>query len=282
MPGTQRFKERRWFELWVRESYTIRQLAALSGHSPAKLKRIKNIWLEQEPVESFDYARHRYLLFDGTYFHKNGCLITFMDSLTHRIIFNAYVDKEGYHSVRPFLLQLKTQGLSPVAITVDGHIKVLRALREVWPRVRIQRCLYHIQREGLRWLRTSPKTQAARDLRALLGGLHRIQTTTDQQTFRWAYRRWLRTYRDFIQTLPNTSVAFKDLKRTVALIRHALPDMFRYLKDPRIRATTNLLESFYSRLKADFRRHRGLSETHKRAYLRWYCYFKNQKITNTA
>ena len=280
-PFNKRYKEQLWFKLWILESYSIRRLCVLSGHSRSKLQRIKNYWLSRLPQETFDYGEYKYLLFDGTYFHKQGCLIILMDALTQKVIFNAYIDKEGYYSVLPFLLRLKKQGLRPWAIAIDGHQKVLMAIREVWPETTIQRCLYHIQREGLRWLRTFPKTQAGKDLRTILGNLHRIKSGLDRDLFWQIYRNWLKTYKTLVRSLPSSSVAFKDLKRTMALINHAIPNMFHYLKDSRVPATTNILESFYSRLKSDFRRHRGLSESHKRAYLHWYCYFKNQQITNT-
>ena len=51
--------------------------------------------------------------------------------------------------------------------------------------------------------------------------------------------------------------------------------MFHYLKEPNIPSTTNALEGYYSPLKADYRRHRGLSQKHKIHYLKWYCFFKN-------
>lgn len=249
---------------------------AFSGHSRNKLERIKNFWLSQSPIAFFNYRRYHYLLFDGTYFHKDGCLLVLMDVPSQTVIFNAYVDKEGYYSVYPFLSRLKEQGLNPHALTVDGHHTVLRAFKEVWPGLRIQRCLCHIQREGLRWLRTFPKTQAGCDLRVILGGLHRIKSVRDRSRFLESFAQWERTHETFVRSLSSASVAFKDLKRTRSLIRHATPDMFHYLEDPKIVNTTNLLEGFFSRLKADFRRHRGLSETHKRDYLKWYCYFKNQ------
>ena len=40
-------REKTWFELWIRESFSIRQISNHSGHSESKLKRIKNYWLEQ-------------------------------------------------------------------------------------------------------------------------------------------------------------------------------------------------------------------------------------------
>lgn len=82
----------------------------------------------------------------------------------------------------------------------------------------------------------------------------------------------------FVRSLPLSNIAFKDLKRTMVLLNNALPYMFYYLKEPNIPATTNVLEGFYSRLKADYRRHRGLSQKHKIHYLKWYCFFKNNNI----
>ena len=151
----------------------------------------------------------------------------------------------------------------------------MRAIRLTWPRTRIQRCLYHIQREGMRWLRTYPKTQAGRELRSLLRTLCAVKSVKDRNAFINNYRAWIAKYKDFVKALPADNVAFKDLKRAIVLINNALPNMFHYLKERNISSTTNTMEGFYSRLKADYRRHRGLSQQHKIHYLKWYCFIKN-------
>ncbi len=150
----------------------------------------------------------------------------------------------------------------------------------VWPQVRLQRCLYHIQHEGMRWLRSYPKTEAGKELRVILSQLSWIKTLTERNSFITKYGKWLMKYEGFIKALPKSTVAHKDLKRTIVLINHALPDMFYYLEDQQVHSTTNALEGFHSRLKADYRPHRGLSKEHKISYLNWYCYFKNIEISN--
>jgi len=252
----------------------------LSGYSKSKLKRIKNHWLEQLPKEQFDYPKHRYLICDATYFHKDGCFLNLMDAKDQKIIAHTYVAKESFKAAYPWFLCLKDQGLDPGFITMDGEKSVMRAARMIWPCATIQRCLYHIQREGMRWLRTHPKTQAGSELRALLSRLSAIKSFKDQDFFFDLYRKWLVTHKDFIWSLPNSTVAIKDLKRTTVLLKNALADMFHYLKDPNIHHTTNALEGFYSRLKSDYQRHRGLSKKHRLNYLSWYCYFKNQRNIN--
>lgn len=269
------YKEQHWFNLWIKEGYSIRQLSKISGHSKSKLERIKNYWLSRLPKEQIDYASYKYLIYDGTYFHKNGCLIILMNTQKQNIISNTYAHKEGGKTVYPWFESLKKHGLNPRYIVMDGEQTVTKAIRAIWPKVKVQRCLYHIQREGMRWLRTYPKTTAGKELRSLLCTLCSIKSIKERNQFIANYKAWLNKYRNFVKSLSTSNIAFKDLKRTIALINNAMPDMFHYLREPNIPATTNILEGFYSRLKADYRRHRGLTQKHKINYLKWYCYLKN-------
>lgn len=204
-----------------------------------------------------------------------------MNAQDQKIISHIYDHKEGYQSAYPWFSGLKERGLNPRYITMDGERNVMRAVREIWPQATIQRCLYHIQREGMRWLRTYPKTQAGKELRSLLNTLCSIESVKEQDVFTQDFENWLRKYINFVKSLPKNIVAFKDIKRAIVLINNSLPDMFHYLKDPNVHKTTNALESFYSRLKSDYRRHRGLTQEHKIKYLTWYCHLKNGLNTNT-
>lgn len=248
----------------------------MSGYSEAKLKRIKNFWLGKEtPVLSHDiYQRAKYLIFDGTYFHKNGCLAIMMNHGTKNILSYSYIDKESYHNVYPVLMDLRQKGLDPKAITMDGHRFVIQAIFDVWPGVLIQRCLYHIQRQGLQWLRVYPKTEAGRELKFILKSVTSIKSEKDKLVFITNYSDWYYKYKDLIKRLPRNSVANIDLKKAMGLINNALPDMFHYIDDPFIAPTSNLLENFYSQLKHSYRSHRGLTEKHKISYLKWFCYLK--------
>ncbi len=260
------------------ESYSIRQLSKLSGYNTFTLKGIKNYWLKQTPKEDIDYSVIKYLVYDATYFHKDGGLMNLMNAETKKIIAHTYVQKESFKEAYPWFRELKQQGLAPRYITTDGEQSVLRAMRMVWPQAKLQRCLYHLQHEGMRWLRSSPKTEAGRRLRMLLSQLSQIKTTEERDSFIFCYREWLKAYADFVRALPCNTVAYKDLKRTIVLINNALPEVFYYLEDSQVHSTTNALESFHSRLKADYQRHRGLRREHRISYIHWYCYFKN-KVT---
>jgi transposase-like protein len=264
-----------WFKLWVVENYSVRQLCQISGYSASKITRIKNHWLDQIPEDQIDYSQVHYLIYDATYFHKDGCLLNLMNAINQRVISHIYVKKESYLDAYPWFSSLKRQGLDPECITTDGEQSTIRALKQVWPNAKLQRCLYHIQHEGMRWLRTYPKTEAGRQLRKILSTLCNIKTVKERRLFIRDYRLWLTQYHDFIRTLPKNIIAFKDLQRTIVLINNALPDMFYYLDDNKVFSTTNALEGFHSRLKTDYQRHRGLSKQHRINYIYWYCYLKN-------
>ena len=216
------------------------------------------------------------MIYDATYFHKDGCLLNLMNAIERKIIAHLYVEKESFKDAYPWFVSLKQQGLNPQYITTDGERSILRAMRLVWPKTMLQRCLYHLQHEGKRWLRTYPKTAAAKELRTILSGLSRIKTVEERNDFIAKYYAWVTCYKGYILSLPRTDVASKDLRRTMVLINNALSDMFYYLADGNVPATTNALEGFHSRLKADYRRHRGLTRDHRIKYFHWYCFFKNE------
>ena len=253
----------------------------MSGYSHFKLKQIKNYWLRQPPPEERSYQNVKHVIYDATYFHKDGCLINLMNATDQSMVAQVYVNRESYKDAYPWFMRLKQAGLDLHYVTMDGERSIIRALKMAWPDVKLQRCLYHIQHEGMRWLRTYPKTEAGKSLRWILTRLSSIKTIKERDRFIGDYRNWLTGYKDFIASLPISTIAFKDLQRTVVLINNALPDMFRYLTDPRIPATTNALEGFHSRLKTDYQRHRGLTRKHRIQYIRWYCYFKNYRNSNT-
>ena len=262
------------------EHYSIRQLSNLSGHSPSKLKRIKNYWLEKSPPEPEDLRPFKYLVLDGTYFHKDGCLITLMSGTNQMILSSLYIPKEGFSFIQRWLLELKNRGLEPKAFTIDGERSALRAIPSLWPFAKIQRCLYHIQHEGCRWLRSYPKTEAGKALRRLLLVLTSIKSVKERNSFISAYRYWLVKNQAFVISQPMHIKANFDLKRTISLLCNALPDMFYYLMDPHIQSTTNILEGWHSRLKRSYRQHAGLSQRHKIQFLKWFSYFENQQKTN--
>jgi len=198
-----------------------------------------------------------------------------MDNATARVIGHRYHYRENYACCHGLFAQLKARGLDPLAITIDGNTSVIRALKAVWPEITVQRCMAHIQRQGLAWLRRYPKLEASRQLRKILLGIADIRDEQGRQAFRNDFIDWEKQYGGSVKALPSTDKVYGDLQRARSLIVHALPDMFHYLEERCIAATTNKLEGYFSRLKELYRRHRGLSKKHRQNYFVWYIHLKN-------
>ena len=252
----------------------------MSGYGVKKIKNIIRYWMEQDiPETRIDLAQCRYLLFDGTYFKKTNCLVILADNSSNRIIKGEYLKRENYYSAFAIFSDLKVAGLYPRTMTIDGNTTAIKAVKEIWPNTIIQRCIVHIQRQGLSWLRRNPKNQAAIELRKLLLFLTKIHLKQDKDIFINGFNSWEKQFGNLVLALPKNDKVFSDLQRTRSLIAHSLPDMFHFLDDPNIPSSTNKVEGIFSKTKENFRLHKGLRKENRRKYFQWYIYFKNRRIS---
>jgi hypothetical protein len=254
------------------EGYSARQLSSQSGHSASKLYRVINGCLERTPPRSllaFDQCQH--FILDGTYLHRPRGLLALMDAKTRTLVSGQYgVSESSEPQLLKFFEPLIRDGLCPHSFTVDGNSHVMKVLRKLWPNITVQRCLVHIQRQGLAWCRRSPKTAYARRLRLIFLQVTRIRTEDDRDIFLDAVTDWERIYGSTIRYRPETGRVFSDIKRARSMLLRALPEMFHYLDDPQIPNSTNGLEGYFSRLKSHYRQHRGLREQKRGNYFDWY------------
>jgi len=196
-----------------------------------------------------------------------------MDANSYRIISGGYdVRESSERQLTLFFQSLKNQGLQPNSFTVDGNPQVIRAIRMIWPEIIIQRCLVHIQRQGLSWCRSSPKTVSARKLRILFLQVSHIETSRQRDQFLENFIQWEQKYGQDIQRKPGKGYVFSDIKRARSMLLKALPSMFYYLEDSRITSNTNGLEGYFSRLKGHYRQHRGLTKSKLENYFEWYLF----------
>ena len=253
------------------EGYTIRQLAIQSGYSRSTISRIINYWLDRTPKESVDLSRFKYLVLDGTYLIKRRIVVVGLaDPVARSLVTGCYGLKEGEARMRDYCFYLRDKGLTPLSITIDGLRQVHTMLEDVWPEARIQRCLVHIQRQGLSWCRRDPKTAAVKHLHRLFCRVMDITTMKQRNEFLAAWQAWEERFGQPIASRPSRGKVFSDVKRARSLLFYALPYMFHYLDDPLIPRSTNWIEGYFSRLKARYRQHRGLSEKHRANYFAWY------------
>ena len=261
-----------WFVKWITEGYSVRQLSEISGHHPTKLRRLIEQGLRQNPpVFTESLSKFQYLIFDGTFLHRPVSIVTMMDAKTNRIIAGQYgISEFSMSQLYMFFEPLKQKGLIPISYTIDGNPHVFKVLKELWPNIIIQRCLVHIQRQGMSWCRRFPRRTDAKHLRNIFKQVCYIDNDKQKQQFIELFENWQQRFGFQIHAQPEKGKVFSDIRRARSMLINAIPDMFHYLEDFNIPKTTNALEGYYSRLKQHYRLHRGLRKEKLHTYFNWY------------
>ena len=193
-----------------------------------------------------------------------------MDAADNSIVTGGYGIKEKFRELINFFEQLKQQSLKPKSFTTDGNTAILMALKTVWPKVIIQRCLVHIQRQGLMWCRINPKRIEGKTLRKLFLMVTDIHNRSSAEKFLQDFFSWDEKYGRKLLAGKTSGWVVSDIVRARSMLLKALPDMFHFLVDPSISKTTNGLEGYFSRLKAKYQQHRGLGTVYRTDYFKWY------------
>lgn len=194
-----------------------------------------------------------------------------MDADKNTVIKGEYGVRENSEpQLMSFFDALKQKGVNPFSCTVDGNPQAIRTLRKAWPKIKIQRCLVHIQRQGIRWCRQQPKRTEAKKLREIFTLIPNICYVQEREHFLKTVDQWEQRYGKCIADQPEKGRVFSDIKRARSMLLNAIPNMFHYLSDPGIPKTTNALEGYFSRMKKHYRNHAGLTEHKLKNYFEWY------------
>jgi len=281
-PSVSKSNQFVWFRKWIIDKQTLSLLSTQCGLSVSTLKRLFNSYLSIPPVLNVYPSERVNLLIDGTYFSNGICLIVYRDNTIKFTQLYRITDGEWFEELAEDLSNLIELGVQIESITCDGHKALLKAIKVVCPGVTLQRCLIHIQRMCLVWLSKKPKSDSGKDLRKIISRLHKIETKEEKNYWLVDIVKWHKQYGNFIKekSINPLSGRFwythKMVRRSFMTIKNALPDMFKYLDNPRIPKSTNGLESFFGHLKGNLNIHRGLSYKHRKQFIQWYLYFKNQ------
>ena len=198
-----------------------------------------------------------------------------MNAKDHNVITGQYeISENSQPQLRSFFEPLIAKGLSPRSCTADGNPRVIRILKTLWPNIVIQRCIVHVQRQGLMWCRQNPQRFDAKELRHIFLQVPCIKSHKQKNHFLEQVHKWELLYGIYIDAQPEHGKVFSDLKRARSMLLKAIPHMFHFLDDPSIPPTTNGLEGYFARLKQHYRHHRGMAPSKRHNYFQWYFHFR--------
>lgn len=219
----------------------------------------------------------RVLVVDGTSVMKRKrMLLIAADGQTSRPVSWMDCPRECYDSWLVFLRDLSLRGVTPEFVVCDAQRGLLKAICEVWPRVKTQRCLIHVVRQSCIWLTQHPQTRAGRELLVLVKGLVAIQTKRQKRRWVRKFHKWFKRHNTFLKERsygPSGKwwYTHRKLRGTRSLLKNAIPDLFRFVTDHSIPKTSNHVEGgLNARLKELFRCHRGCSLQRKLILAAWY------------
>ena len=264
------------FVMWLTTKSTLQQVAKETGVSTQTLHAwFRPLWTDSpKPVP---ITNVRVLVLDGTsVVHRQCMLLIAGDADRIKPVSWLPVGREAYDTWHAFLHKLFLDGTQPPVVVCDGQRGLLKAIHEVWPATKIQRCLVHVIRQSCAWLTQNPKTRAGRELLVLVQKLSTIRTKRQKRRWIRAFRYWYRKHDRFLKERTYASTGHwwythRKLRGTRSLLRNAIPDLFRFVTDPSIPRTSNHVEGgLNARIKELFRCHRGFRPNKKVALASWY------------
>lgn len=264
------------FVRWITSKATLIDIAADAEVSIQTILRwFRPLW--SDPPEPRPRSNVRVLVLDGTSVVPRKCMLLIAgDGDRYAPVSWMPTQRECHESWSVFLVRLAKAGIEPSVVVCDGQRGLLKAICEVWPRAKIQRCLVHIIRQACAWLTQNPKTKAGKTLLILVQQLSAIRTKRQKRRWIRAFKNWYRTHDRFLKERTYALsghwwYTHRKLRGTRSLLRNAIPDLFRFVTDPSIPRTSNHVEGgLNARIKELFRCHRGFKPAKKLALASWY------------
>jgi len=249
--------------------------------SNRSISRLFKMYLNQAPEIPVKHKGHVHLIIDGTYLPNGLCLILYYDHDIRYVQLYRSGSSEKLREITQDLKALKLLGVQLYSVTCDGHRSILKAVKKVYPNAIIQRCLIHVKRQCGLYLSKKPKLQESKELLAIVNRLTKVKTPYQCSDWLLSLHNWYQQHKEVL-----TEESFNEqtgqywkthdrLHRAYTHLFEAIPNLFCYLNDPEIPATSYRLESFFKHLKEKLLLHSGLRLEAKRNFIKWYLHFKN-------
>lgn len=162
-----------------------------------------------------------------------------------------------------------------VSFTVDWSKQIKKAIKEVYPNAKIQRCLTHIQRQVKNYISNNPKSQCWKDLQRLIT----FKNFENKNKFLKKFYLWENKYSTFLKEKSFKWVKYwythKKIRWARSHIKNAIPYMFYFLEDRNIKKSSNDLEWYNWVLSDQIYKHRWLRIDRLISFISLWIYNRN-------
>jgi len=252
------------WDAYQQEKQTVKELSERFGKSVSTIKRrlhdIKLEWVQ--PSLSGEGFVH----LDVTCCGRGFGVLLALDSWTGRPLYMAFVKSETVKEYEDAVSSIKERGYTIRGLIIDGK----RSLFKTFSGYPIQMCQFHMKQIIRRYLTLNPRLLAARDLKDLVGRLHKA----DEDDFKKDYQSWKERWKGTI----NHKSLHKDgkmhythrrLRTAMNSLNFYLPYLFTFQRDDckNMPNTNNKIEGTFTDLKKNLNNHSGLTRENRKRFI---------------
>lgn len=266
------------FVSWLLGKQTVEEIAKEKGITARTLRNWFTPFWQYEPQPEFVDVRDLVLVIDGKYVEKTASVLVVCSPRS--VVTWWFTQRENETSWSSCLDKVVH---FPKAVVCDGQRGMLKAIRERFPGVIIQRCQFHVIKYCLTKLTKNPESVAAQELRKLVLQISKIKTKEQVKIWFTNYKAWYQTHHKFLKERTYQENSFTPTGRRKwhythgrlhaahSHLKNALPNLFHYLNHPEIPNTTNFVEgAINSPMQEQLRRHRGLNLLKRRILIAYF------------
>jgi len=268
-------------ELWrvyQQEKQTIKELSSRFGMSVATVKRrlhdIRREWV-QPPLSGEGFVH-----LDVTYWGRSFGVLLALDSQTGKPLYMAFVKSETVKDYEDAVSSIKERGYCIRGMVIDGKQSLFKTFSE-YP---IQMCQFHMKQIVRRYLTLNPKMLASRELKELVGRLHR----SDEADFKKDYQDWKVKWKD---TIDHKSLhkdgkmhyTHQRLRAAMNSLNFYLPYLFTCQREDckGMPNTNNKIEGTFTDLKKNLNNHSGLAKENRKRFISGFFLALESKLERT-
>ena len=225
-----------------------------------RLHDIKREW-EQPPLSGEGFVH-----LDVTYWGRSFGVLLALDSQTGNPLYMTFVKSETVKDYEDAVCSIKERGYSICGLIIDGR----QSLFKTFSRHPIQMCQFHMKQIIRRYLTLNPRMLAARDLKDLVGRLHKAY----EEDFKKDYQDWKEKWKDTISYKSlhrdgKMHYTYQRLRAAMNSLDFYLPYLFTYQCEhcKGMPNTNNKIEGTFTDLKKNLNNHSGLTMENRKRFI---------------
>ena len=200
------------------------------------------------------------LIVDATFFSRSDGVLVFRAKGQN--LYWQFIESESIKEMAKGLDVLEAMGYQFKSVTLDGRRGMIKLFKSRYPNLPIQLCQFHQAQIVRRYTTLNPKTDCAKELKAIMTCLTKVTGDVFQSLVQTAHRH----HQDFLKERnDNQQFKHRKLRSAFRSLNTNMPYLFKYKNCPKLNIpnTTNSCDGSFAHWKQKLKIHRGLKK-HRR------------------